>query len=222
MTVTPVQNVAAQDVMVQPIPVQPGFAQASALARRLHDGIAQDLAFLGYEIDALITLLNRSAGHAPELGLVRARTIRRHLTAFLGDLRGTLGELRSATGPRRSLAAALTEQACAGSSPVTVHLNLSETSHRLARHVELRLLEFTQHAISQARRQPGISNLWVTLMLDAPDARLLIEHDGQANPGTTAETATSTELIASLGGQLSVTARTPQGQQLAVVLPGAR
>ena len=217
MTMTPVEVVT-----VAPLRVQPGLAQPSALARRLHDGIAQDLAFLGYEIDGLIGLLNRSAANAPELGLERARTIRRHLTAFLGDLRGTLGELRSATGPRRSLAAALTEQACAGTSPVTVHLNLSETSNRLASSVEQRLLEFTQHAISQARRRPGIDNLWVTLMVDAPDARLLIEHDGQADPGTTDETTSSTELIASLGGQLSVTARTSQGQRLAVVLPGPR
>jgi signal transduction histidine kinase len=35
--------------------------ERSRLAREMHDGIAQDLAFLGYQLDALTSVLKRTA-----------------------------------------------------------------------------------------------------------------------------------------------------------------
>lgn len=73
--------------------------ERARLAGSLHDGLAQELAFLGYQIDRLITVLGRPAAGSADEGLASAQDLRAHVTTFLGDLRAAITELRTPVAP---------------------------------------------------------------------------------------------------------------------------
>jgi signal transduction histidine kinase len=104
--------------------------ERSRLAREMHDGIAQDLAFLGYQLDALTAALRRTGS---DEGVQQARQLRSQMTSLISDLRLSISDLRSSVGRGGGLGAALSEYArSAGtSSGIRVHLSLKEGSTRL-------------------------------------------------------------------------------------------
>lgn len=149
------------------------------LAREIHDGVAQEIASLGYLVDDL------SASASPEARdqLVRLRA---ELTRVVTELRYSIFDLRREIGPGASLTSALAEHArhVGESSGITVHLELSETPRRLRAQVESELFRIAQEAIANARKHARAQNLWVTCLVDAPDVYLRIEDDGRGmRPG---------------------------------------
>lgn len=197
--------------------------ERSRLAREMHDGIAQDLAFLGYQLDALTALLRRSGF---EQGVARALELRAQMTALISDLRLSISDLRSSVGPGRGLGAALSEYArSAGtSSGITVHLSLKEGSTRLPADAEVQLLRIAHDAVGRARRRPGIRNLWVTLDADPPSGSLVVEDDAP----NTEETVRSAQSAAhalegralKLGARFSAVHRLPTGNRISVTIEG--
>lgn len=147
------------------------------LAREIHDGIAQDLAYVGFELDGLLSEL-RDPGHSA--AAEHARELRQRITALITELRSSISELRSSDAPTRGLGSALSEHARAvgTSSDVVVHLSLAEGPLRLGSDIELQLLRIAQEAIGSARRSAGVRNLWVSLTVEPPAAALVIEYDG--------------------------------------------
>ena len=144
------------------------------VAREIHDGIAQEVASLGYLIDDLTA---RAAPDAkPQLQQLRAE-----LTRIVTELRFSIFDLRREIGPGASLTSALAEHArhVGATSGITVHLELSETPRRLRVHVESELFRIAQEAIANARKHARAQNLWVTCLVDAPDVYLRIEDDGR-------------------------------------------
>jgi len=197
--------------------------ERSRLAREMHDGIAQDLAFLGYQVDALTAVLRRSGS---EEGVQQARALRAHMTSLISDLRLSISDLRSSVGPGRGLGAALSEYArSAGtSSGIRVHLSLKEGSTRLPADAEVQLLRIAHEAVGRARRRPGTANLFVTLEVDPPTANLVIEDDAP-NTGETVESGTSAdramhERAMKLGARFSAEHRVPTGTRISVMLGG--
>jgi signal transduction histidine kinase len=195
--------------------------ERSRLAREMHDGIAQDLAFLGYQLDALTAVLRRTGA---EEGVQQARALRAHMTSLISDLRLSISDLRSSVGPGRGLGAALSEYArSAGtSSGITVHLSLKEGSTRLPADVEVQLLRIAHEAVGRARRRPGTANLFVTLEVDPPSANLVIEDDAP-NAQETDDTGTSAdramhERALKLGARFSAEHRVPTGTRICVTL----
>lgn len=144
------------------------------LAREIHDGIAQEVASLGYLIDDL-------AATAPEGFKPQLQRLRGELSRIVGELRFSIFDLRRELGPGVSLTSALAEHAqhVGESSGMTVHLELSETPRRLRAQVESELLRIGQEAIANARRHARAENLWVTCRVDAPDVYLRVEDDGR-------------------------------------------
>jgi signal transduction histidine kinase len=144
------------------------------LAREIHDGIAQEVASIGYAVDEMIAD-SSSDEHSANL-----RTLRHELTRLVSELRLSIFDLRSEVSQSAGFGAALTDyvRQVGTRSGMTVHLSLNETPQRLRVEVETEILRIAQEAITNARRHSGASNLWVTFAADPPHATLTIADDG--------------------------------------------
>jgi signal transduction histidine kinase len=191
------------------------------LAREIHDGIAQELASMGYVVDDLANQVR----HLPELerGL---RGLRQELTRVITELRHSIFDLRSDVQSTTGLGAALTDyvrQVGAGSK-LTVHLTLDETPIRLPVESETELLRIAQEAVTNARKHANAENLWVSCTVDPPRALLCVEDDG-SGLGTARTDSfglhVMQERAARIGAQLSVRNREGGGTTVEVALgPG--
>jgi signal transduction histidine kinase len=145
------------------------------LAREIHDGIAQELASLGYVVDDLAA----RARYLPDLE-TDLRALRGELTRVITELRLSIFDLRSDVQTTIGLGTALSDyvrQVGVGSN-FTVHLVLDEAPTRLPVDAETELLRIAQEAITNARKHANAENLWVTCMVNPPRATLRIEDDG--------------------------------------------
>ncbi len=180
------------------------------LAREIHDGIAQELASLGYAIDDLVA----DAGDDEQANVFRG--LRREVTRMVGELRLSIFDLRSEVQAQISLGNALSDyvrQVSAGAA-FSVHLILDEAPDRLPITVEAELLRIAQEAITNARKHADAEHLWVTCHVDPPFAHLRIEDDGRGL-GTKRIDSFGLEVMREradrLGGVLEVGPRDPRG-----------
>lgn len=151
------------------------------VAREIHDGIAQELVYVGYELDGLTAEIEADKRAARDT----VRRTREHLTRIIGELRLSIFTLRVAPHPG-GLGAALGDYArsVAGAAGIAVHLSLSEDPARLPANAEAELLRIAQEAVTNARKHAGARNLWVTLEVEPPRALLRVEDDGHGfEPG---------------------------------------
>ena len=147
------------------------------LAREIHDGIAQELSYLGYVVDSLTADAKKlDEGLTDEL-----RKLRSEITRIVSELRLSIFDLRSEVDVHGGLGAALSEyvRSVGQQSELTVHLSLDEAATRLPAETEAELLRIAQEAITNARKHAEASNLWVTLAVDPPSALLRVEDDGR-------------------------------------------
>jgi signal transduction histidine kinase len=144
------------------------------LAREIHDGIAQEVASLGYLVDNL--LASTSDGRL----MIGLRELRVELSRVVADLRLSIFDLRSEVSSTAGLGAALSEyvRQVGARSGLTVHLTLKEAVTRLTPAVEGELFRIAQEAITNARKHAVATNLWVDCWTDPPEARLTIRDDG--------------------------------------------
>lgn len=145
------------------------------MAREIHDGIAQDIASLGYLVDEI-------AAAAPDSQLrAQATQLRGELSRIVSELRLSIFDLRSDVQAETGLGATLSSyvQRVGTASGMTVHLVLDESSHRLGVAAETELLRIAQEAIANARRHAQARNLWVTCRIHPPNAFLRVVDDGQ-------------------------------------------
>lgn len=147
------------------------------VAREIHDGIAQELSYLGYFVDGLAA---EARGHddAMEQQLHQLRT---EITRIVSELRMSIFDLRSEVDVHGGLGAALSEyvRSVGRQSGLTVHVSLAETPNRLPAETEAELLRIAQEAITNARKHAEAENLWVSLSVDPPSAVLRVEDDGR-------------------------------------------
>jgi signal transduction histidine kinase len=144
------------------------------LAREIHDGIAQELASLGYVIDGM-TADARDEQLADQL-----RRLRQELTRIISEIRLSIFDLRSEVDQYGGLGAALSEyvRSVGTQSQLRVHLTLDEGPVRLPAEVEAELLRIAQEAITNARKHANAQNLWVNCSVVPPSAWLRVEDDG--------------------------------------------
>jgi signal transduction histidine kinase len=145
------------------------------LAREIHDGIAQEVASLGYVVDHMA-----ATTHDPDVaeGL---RDLRAELSRVVADLRLSIFDLRSDVSAANGLGAALSDyvRQVGAKSDLTVHLTLNEAPTRLAPAVEAEMLRIAQEAITNARKHASAHNLWVDCWTSPPQASLTVRDDGQ-------------------------------------------
>ena len=191
------------------------------VAREIHDGIAQELVYVGYELDALKAELESGRPGALE----GVRRTREHVTRIISELRLSIFTLRTAPEPG-GLGAALSEyvRSVAGAAGIGVHLALSEELDRLPADAEAELLRIAQEAVANARKHAKPRNLWVTLEVDPPHALLRIEDDGQGIDGSGRRgfgLEIMQERAERLGASLRIVPREPSGTCVEVEVGGA-
>ncbi len=144
------------------------------LAREIHDGVAQEVAALGYAVDELAANASDDHSRTALMGL------RAELSRIVNELRLSIFDLRSDVQPTRGLGSALSGylRSVGTDSGLTVHLVLDEAAFRLPIDVETELLRIAQEAITNARKHARARNLWVTCRIDPPKAFLRIADDG--------------------------------------------
>lgn len=145
------------------------------LAREIHDGVAQEVASIGYLVDEITTKTED-----PEIGQALGQ-LRSELSRVVTELRLSIFDLRANVGTSGGLGSALSEHArtIGRQSGITVHLTLDEDPTRLTPMVETELLRIAQEAITNARKHSAAKNLWIDCQVRPPAARIRIRDDGR-------------------------------------------
>jgi signal transduction histidine kinase len=193
------------------------------LAREIHDGIAQELASLGYALD---TLAMDVAGGTP-VG-EQVDSIRDEVRRLVTELRMSLFDLRSEVDPDEGLGAAIGRhvRTVGTASGMTVHLSLNEAPVRLGAETEAELLRIVQEAVTNARKHAQATNLWVSCTVDPPAASITVEDDGRgasshADAGSHGM-AIMRERAVRIRAELAVEPRLPRGTRVRVSLGRVR
>jgi signal transduction histidine kinase len=144
------------------------------LAREIHDGVAQEVASLGYLLDDLAATASE-----PEV-TTGLKQLRSDLSRVVTELRLSIFDLRTEIGDGPGLGTALSDyvRKVGARSSMTVHLTLDEAPTRLSPGVEAELFRIVQEAITNARKHSGAANLWVDCWVRPPSARIEVRDDG--------------------------------------------
>ncbi len=144
------------------------------LAREIHDGVAQEIASLGYFVDDL------SAGSISESQRAKLQSLRSEISRVVSELRLSIFDLRSEISPAAGLGSALSDyvRAVGARSGLTVHLTLDEAPTRLRGEIETELLRIAQEAVTNARKHSDAENLWVDCRIRPPFACITVQDDG--------------------------------------------
>jgi signal transduction histidine kinase len=144
------------------------------LAREIHDGVAQELASIGYLIDELAhNAVTEAQGR-------KLQGVRSEITRVVNELRLSIFDLRSEVDASGGLGSALSTyvRTVGARSGLTVHLTLDEAPRRLRSDVEGELLRIAQEAVTNARKHSQGENLWVDCRVRPPSAHISIQDDG--------------------------------------------
>ena len=145
------------------------------LAREVHDGVAQDVASLGYLIDNIAV----TATDPQQVDDV-AR-LRKEVSRVVAELRNSVFDLRNDVAATQGLGQSLASFArhIGSHSALTIHVTLDESTVRLRPRVEAELLRIAQEAINNARRHSSAQNLWVDCRIQPPRAEIAVVDDGE-------------------------------------------
>ena len=145
------------------------------LAREMHDGVAQDIASLGYLADAL------AATATTDQQRERIAQLRERISAIVGEIRRSLVNLRTSVGASESLGAAIASIArnLSEVSGVAIHVTADERTDRLRPEVEAELFRIAQEAMNNAVKHARASAIEVHCQVRAPAAQITIVDDGR-------------------------------------------
>ncbi len=191
------------------------------LAREIHDGIAQEIASMGYLVD---DLARDECDQDHRAGLVG---LREELTRVVTDLRLSIFDLRSGVTTHAGLGSVLADHVreVGKGSGMAVHVSLEESPSRLRLDVETELLRIAQEAVTNARKHSHASNLWVSCRVDPPLAEIRIDDDGIGSAGPREDhygLHIMNERALRINGELTIANRPGGGTTVsAVLLPPA-
>lgn len=189
-------------------------AERSRLAREMHDGVAQDIASLGYLVDDL-------AADLPPENLAKVESLRTQLSEVVTGLRLSIHDLRHEGLQTSGLAASVSELARqeARMGGMRLHLRVQEGASSLTPGVEHDMYRIAQEALANARQHSQAQNLWVSCQTGLGGTALGIEDDGVGLPvsGTTGlGIQTMTERSLRIGARLTLDTRSPVGTMVRV------
>jgi signal transduction histidine kinase len=190
------------------------------VAREIHDGIAQDLASVGYLLDDIRRDVDDDVGS-------RVQQVRAQLRLMVTDLRLSIFDLRSGVDDTVSLAAALSEyvQRVGSQAGLTVHVSMEDYGGRLPIAVEVELLRMVQEAVTNVRKHAGARNLWLTLSVNPPNARVTLADDGRGLGQARADSMGITgmrERARRIAADLDIGTRPAGGTLVEITLPAGQ
>ena len=188
------------------------------LAREIHDGVAQEIASLGYLVDDLAVV-------PEEERATRIEDLRGGLTRVIDDLRLSIFELRSEVNRSTGLGLVLSEylREVGLRSAMAVYLSIDETADRLSPGVEEELLRIVQEAVTNARHHSDADNLWVTCKIQPPGVELVVDDDGRGFTGSREGgygLSIMRERAERVGASFSITRRPGGGTRISVTVTG--
>ena len=179
------------------------------IAREVHDGVAQDVASLGYLVDNL-SASSTDPAQQQEIG-----QLRQEVTRVVTELRHSIFDLRHESVAGAGLGESLSKYAnqVSATSPMTVHVTLDEKGPRLPSDIEYELLRIAQEAMANARKHSGAANLWLRCTVRSPYAEIEVGDDGtkahEPKPDSHGKTIMR-ERSRSIGAMLAVEEPTPE------------
>jgi signal transduction histidine kinase len=195
-------------------------AERARLARDMHDGIAQDVAYLGFLADDL--LHGDLTDRRDDLVYLRDR-----IGQLVSELRLSIHDLRDEGATTVGLSAAIAEAARheAAAAGVAVHLRVADAPTLLSTDVETEIFRIAQEALVNVRRHAGARNLWVSCHTGPGGAVVVIEDDGRGLGQARADSLgmrIMAERAARIGASLSIRPRDGGGTIVEVGLTQAR
>ena len=191
------------------------------LAREMHDGIAQDIASLGYLVDGLVAGAT-TAEQAGELQVLRHR-----ITGVVAEVRRSVQTLRTEPGGEDSLGTSIAGLArrLGESSGIQIQVTADETTARLRTEVESELLRIAQESMNNAVRHARATRIDVHCTVNAPSAVLQVRDDGiglgKGRPDSWGlEIMRERALL--IGAELTIENAVPHGTVVRVEMPDAR
>jgi signal transduction histidine kinase len=188
------------------------------LAREMHDGVAQEMASLGYFVDTLVEQESPDSPRARQLRLLRDR-----LTMVVGEVRRSVQTLRTEIGESDSLGTAIGSLArhLSATSGIPIHVTLDEQTTRLRPEIESELLRIAQEAMTNAVRHAGATAINVQCSVEPPCAEIVVADNGRGL-GARRDDSHGLEIMreraALVDGELTVTDNHPHGTVVAVRL----
>src|SRR5215213_60862 len=147
------------------------------LARVMHDGIAQDLVYVGFCLDRLAVTAAEQPTVAREL-----RELRAEVSRILGDMRLSIADLRVGARPEDGLGRTLSSmlQRFGTTAGCSVQVELHESTFRLPASVEMGLARLAHEMLLDAR-SGGAKAVRLVLRTDPPMGTLVVHHDGRTS-----------------------------------------
>jgi signal transduction histidine kinase len=188
------------------------------LAREMHDGVAQDIASLGYLVDAL------AAAPASPAQAESLRRLRERITAVVAQVRLSVQTLRTDVQASESLGTAVSGLArhLSESSGIPIRVTVNERTARLRPEIEAELLRITQEAMTNAVRHSGATSIDVSCRVAAPAAEIAVQDDGRGLGTGRPDSyglAIMRERAGLIDADLSIKAAEPHGTMVTVRVP---
>ncbi len=195
------------------------------IAREIHDGVAQSLAYLNLKTELLDRLVTRD----PDAAREQATMIRQMLQSAMAELRRCIGDLRRpASGQGAAITAQLRTLASSLSEMPNLQLALQEVSGaRLAPDVERTVLGIVREALQNIRKHADATTVQVEVTREGEALRVLVVDDGQgfqqaeqqADPGQHFGLLQMRELAQELGGELAIASQPGVGTRVEALIP---
>jgi signal transduction histidine kinase len=191
------------------------------LAREMHDGVAQDIASLGYLVD-ILAAKPASPEQAERLGLLRER-----ISAVVAEVRRSVVNLRTSVGTSESLGTAIGTIARSLSevSGVPIQVTLDEHTARLRPDVEAELFRIAQEAMNNAIKHAQASTIDVHCQVHAPGALITVSDNGRGMQQGRIDSngmQIMRERARLIGAELSITDTPGQGLTVSVRISASR
>ncbi len=184
------------------------------IAREIHDGVAQSLAYLNLKVEYLDRLIERNPTAAHE----QAELIQQVLKTATADLRRAIGDLREPTS-------ALGEVASAQGHHLSSVQQVASTWPEAQ--VETTILSIVREALQNIRKHADAHAMRVEVTKDAQTLRVVVIDDGQgfhvtakaADPGEHFGLVQMHELAQELGGEVVITSVPGSGTRVETTIP---
>ncbi len=204
------------------------YEERYRLAREIHDGLAQTLAYLGLQAERVEKLIatNRAADAATEIG-----EMRQSIRAAYVDAREAIDGLRLSVEKPEQLATQFADYVAGFARQTGIDTRLTVTPENLTTDAAtaLQLLRIAQEALTNIRKHAHAQHIQVHLVARAHELELTVADDGRGFPDEQSADAargfrrhglaSMRERAQSIGGTLTIATGPGQGTRITVTLP---